>query len=366
VSVINQLLLDLEKRRASAAERGALPSHVRVMPDREAAVNWGWVVAAGGAAIAALAAGWMLFAPAATRVQPPATRSGAEATIEKVVTASAGVAIDAKSAETADSPPPEVVAFRLSLELSALPPEPAPGRGAERTATDPAPRVAVRTESAKPAATTNARTATAAAVAKPQIQKHEHPPTPRELADNEYRKAVAALHQGRLSEAQEGFQAALNLHPEYHNARQGLVGLLVQGRQLGDAERVLQEGVRLAPAQTGFIMTLARLQVDRGDTEQAAAAMQRGLDYAQGNADYLAFFAALLQRQGRHEEAVGQFQAALRLKPGSGVWWLGLGMSQQAVNRAAEARDAYQRARGANDLHPELAAFADQRLKQLQ
>jgi MSHA biogenesis protein MshN len=94
--------------------------------------------------------------------------------------------------------------------------------------------------------------------------------------------------------------------------------------------------------------------------------LRKGLDYAQGNADYVAFFAALLQRQGRHEEAIEQFQAALRVKPATGVWWLGLGISLQAANRAAEAQDAFRRARATNNLSPELAAFADQRLKQLQ
>ena len=43
MSVINQVLLDLEKRRASAAERGVLPNHVRALPDsgRGAALGMG-------------------------------------------------------------------------------------------------------------------------------------------------------------------------------------------------------------------------------------------------------------------------------------------------------------------------------------
>lgn len=191
-------------------------------------------------------------------------------------------------------------------------------------------------------------------------------PTPRDLAENEYRKAVALLNQGRLANAEEGFQAALNLFPEHPQARQGMIGLLVQGRKFEEAERVLQEGVKLSPGQTGFYMTLARLQADRGDNAQATATLQRGLEHAQGSAEYAALLAALLQRQGRHDEAIEQFQAALRLRPGSGVWWLGLGMSLQAVNRTADAQEAYRQARAAGNLHPDLAALAEQRLRQLQ
>ncbi|MNC84978.1 Tetratricopeptide repeat protein [compost metagenome] len=106
--------------------------------------------------------------------------------------------------------------------------------------------------------------------------------------------------------------------------------------------------------------------MDRGDTAQGIATLRKGLEHAQGGADYLAFLAALLQRQGRHEEAIEQFQAALRMRPAAGVWWLGLGISLQSVNRVADAQDAYRRARASNSLSPELAAFADQRLKQLQ
>jgi MSHA biogenesis protein MshN len=113
-------------------------------------------------------------------------------------------------------------------------------------------------------------------------------------------------------------------------------------------------------------MTLARLQLDRGDSAGAIATLQGSLAYAQESPDYIAFFAAMLQRQGRHEEAIAQFLVALRAKPGAGVWWLGLAMSLQAVNRAPEAQDAYRRAKNSNSLNPELTAFADQRLRQLQ
>jgi MSHA biogenesis protein MshN len=205
-----------------------------------------------------------------------------------------------------------------------------------------------------------------AAGGKAEIEKQVRQPTQRDLADNEYRKAASSLHQGRLAEAQEGFRAALNLYPAHHGARQALVALLVESKAFAEAERALQEGIRLAPEQIGFAMTLGRLQVNRNDNAGAIATLQSVVGHAQSSADYVAFLAALLQRQARHEDAIEQFQAALRLKPGAGVWWLGLAMSLQAVNRVPEAQEAYRRAKSTNNLNPELAAFADQRLRQLQ
>src|SRR5690349_19089948 len=98
MSVINQVLLDLEKRRASAAERGTVPNHVRTLPDDVRPVPWAWI-AGGLGAVAAVGAAWMLIASGAIRIGASAPRSGTEALIESVVTASAGVTPPAKSAD---------------------------------------------------------------------------------------------------------------------------------------------------------------------------------------------------------------------------------------------------------------------------
>ncbi len=380
MSVINQLLLDLEKRRVSGAERNALPGHVRALPEGERAMHWGWIAAGGAAAV--LAALWALFSGFDWTIQRTAATNASqrstEIAIEKAVAASAGVTLDVRPGDYSDSAPRPALASRLSFELSdprapverpasrgPLPTSRVIGRAAtEPTTRSEAPAVpAERTEPLK----SPAMVATAKVPAgKPEIQREVRQPTQRDLAENEYRKATASLHQGRLAEAQEGYQAALNLYPGFHGARQAMVGLLLEAKKFDEAERVLQEGLTLAPAQSGFAMTLARLQVDRGEAAQASATLKKGLEHAPGNADYLAFLAALLQRQGRHEEAIEQFQGALRLRPAAGVWWLGLGVSLQAANRLPEAQDAFRRAHASNNLNPELAAFAEQRLKQLQ
>jgi MSHA biogenesis protein MshN len=394
MSVINQVLLELEKRRASSAERGMLPDHVRALPDGGDDHGAWWLVAAGAAGIALLGVIWMTIAgygfPRASSSTAPSP-VGTETAIEKVVAASATVATALPSADALQP------VTRLSFELS-NPTQPSPAAEPQSEARPqgviPAARVLTRAGDERsspsaaetaaapvavpPSAVKDAPKAPVAAqvsgatdkppagtTAKAEIEKQVRQPTARELADHEYRKAASGLQQGRLAEAQEGFRAALNLHPGHHGARQGMVGLMLQNKSYGEAERALQEGVRLAPEQIGFAMTLARLQVDRGDTAGAIATLQGGVSHAHGSPDYLAFLAALLQRQGRHEDAIEQFSAALRGKPNTGVWWLGLAMSLQTLNRVAEAQEAYRRAKASN-LNPELAAFADQRLRQLQ
>ena len=205
------------------------------------------------------------------------------------------------------------------------------------------------------------------AVVNAQIDKRSQQLTPPQLAENEYRVAANLLNDGRHSEAQEGFRRALQLFPGHSGARQGLFGLLLEAKKNAEAERVLQEGLRLNPNQPGFAMAVARLQLDREDMAGAIETLQKTAPVALGSPEYVAFMAALFfQRTSRHVEAVDSYRTALRLAPGSGVWWMGLGISLQSLNRNGEAQDAFRRAKAANTLTPELLAFVDQRLKQLQ
>jgi MSHA biogenesis protein MshN len=405
MSLINQMLQDLEKRRASGTERGALPDQVRVLPREEArSISW-WItgIAAAAALIAMLAWQYNKQAPPTVRAPPAQTQ---EPQIPQSVVA------------------PGAPASRLALDLGQVPPPIAPASlipdaPAPRTTVAPpvatsavvaagsaaavksAPLVAkadavkpvtpvVETSKVAAAATTAAATLpTVAAPAKPaitmskagdalpdarvqaalansQIDKRAQTLTPQQLAENDYREAANFLGQGRLAEAQDGFRRALQNNPAHVGARQGLFGLLLDAKKSGEAEQLLQEGLKLNPNQPGFAMALASLQYERGDIAGSIETMQKAAPAAQSSPDYLARLAGLLQRQSRHKEAVDSYQAALRLAPGSGVWSMGLGISLQALNRNSEAQEAFRRAKSSNTLNPELQAFVDQRLKQLQ
>jgi MSHA biogenesis protein MshN len=184
-------------------------------------------------------------------------------------------------------------------------------------------------------------------------------------ADAEFRKAVVLMQQGRIADALEGYQAALRLDPGHDAARQALIALLLEGKRGMDAERVLQERLKSKPDHTGFTMMLARLQVERGAVAEATATLEKALPYANSQADYQAFLAALLQRQNRHDEAIARYQIVLQLAPNNGVWLMGYGISLQAKQRNADAKDAYKRALETQTLSPDLQAFVQQKLKEL-
>jgi MSHA biogenesis protein MshN len=189
--------------------------------------------------------------------------------------------------------------------------------------------------------------------------------SPVQKADAEFRKAAALMQQGRIAEALAGYEAALRLDPGHDAARQASVALLLESKRGTDAERVLQERLNSKPDHTGFTMMLARLQVERGAVAEATTTLEKALPYANSQADYQAFLAALLQRQSRNEEAITHYQIALQLAPNNGIWLMGYGISLQALQRNADAKDAFKHALDTQTLSPDLHAFVLQKLKGL-
>jgi MSHA biogenesis protein MshN len=189
--------------------------------------------------------------------------------------------------------------------------------------------------------------------------------SPAQQADAEFRKAAALMQQGRIADALAGYEAALRLDAGHDAARQALVALLLEGKRGTDAERVLQERLNSKPDHTGFTMMLARLQVERGAVAEATATLEKALPYANSQADYQAFLAALLQRQNRNDEAIAHYQIVLQLAPNNGIWLMGYGISLQAMQRNADAKDAFKQALDTQTLSPDLRAFVQQKLKGL-
>lgn len=254
-------------------------------------------------------------------------------------------------------------ASRLSLELSAVP-LPGAGRMENGAAGEvahipvelpPAPRPA---SPPTPSSARAEKVAVQTTDAGQPIKRN----SPAQLAEVEYRKAGVLMQQGRTDDALAAYQEVLRNDAKHAAARQAIVALLLGKKQVSDAERVLQDGLKINPEQTGFAMMLARLQIERGELDPAIAILENSLAHAGQQADYQAFYAALLQRKNRHQEAVAHYKIALQVAPNNGVWLMGCGISLQMLSRTSEAKTIYQRALDSQTLSPELHAFVQQKL----
>src|SRR5581483_11946124 len=150
--------------------------------------------------------------------------------------------------------------------------------------------------------------------ADPGVSKLDRPRTAEAEAESLFRQGVAMLNQGRISEAQQDFVAALQRQPAHEPARQALVSLLIERGQLDAARRQLEEGLALNPMQAQFAAVLARILVERRDYAGAAAILTSAGEAGRSDAEYQVLFGAVLQRLGRHAEAAEALKRAVELK----------------------------------------------------
>ncbi len=190
--------------------------------------------------------------------------------------------------------------------------------------------------------------------------------TPQERAQAQFDEGWAKFQEGRISEAEAAWRKALTIDPNQEEARQALLGVLLDRGQRDEAERLLQEGLAANPRQTKLSMQLARLQIGRGDQAAAQQTLEAGLPYAQWSGDYLSMTAAVMVRAGRNRDAAQLYQAALRVSPGNAVRQMGLGIALRADGKRAEALAAFKRARDLRALNPDLQAFVDTQIRELQ
>jgi len=253
--------------------------------------------------------------------------------------------------------PPEQASvdnLRLAFELS-VPPLPPAAPIPEPT---PVPATGVATVVAP------AKTEAVQAVSGPvKIEKSAVLATPRDRAEAEYRKGEAALAAAHVGEAGEAMQAALRHDPAFIAPRQALLGLLLAQRRLGEAARLLEEGLALQPGQTAWAMSLARVQLELGELAKADETLGRFQSQAMHLPDYAGFQGHLKSRLGQHGEAVGHYSRAVRMAPGEGRWWLGLGMALQADGKPVDAKEAFRRALATSTLSAELANVAQQQIQ---
>lgn len=346
MSLINKMLQDLDARGTPDGRGDA--AGIRSVPERERGVSR--VLVFGGAAgltAAAIALGWVYLKRPAV---PPVLVNVASTSVPAPVPA-------------AVAPVPVVLAAAAPVVAVEAEPVFEAAETVSPVKTRPAEMRRITEQPARPAVAPVVKTAVP--VASERIIDGKQV-TPQQRVENEYRRALAQLQDGRVSDAMLALQQTLQLDPRHQGARETLVRLLLEAQRPDEAARQLQLSLALDPKQPAQAMMLARLQLDKtGGGAAALDTLMRSLPYAADNGEYHAFLAGVLQREQRYREASEHYQQALQTAPDNSVWWMGLGIALQADNHPAQARQAFERAKGLQTLSPQLQAFVERKLVQL-
>ncbi|MNO91613.1 Beta-barrel assembly-enhancing protease [compost metagenome] len=186
-----------------------------------------------------------------------------------------------------------------------------------------------------------------------------------ELAALAERKATTAMAKGEMREAQDNYYQVLLHDPHNQGAREQLAGLLYGEGRLTEASQVLEEGLRLDPAQADLRLLLARVAISGGDRQKALDWLTGYQPDLAANLDYYATWAGLAQELGQPAQASELYVKLLRQQPDQGRWWLGLGVAEDGQGHRQRALDAYGNAQLHGDLGEASTRWLEQRIAQL-
>ena len=276
-------------------------------------------------------------APAADR---PALRLSAVLT-----QASAARAPSLLTGELADE------AARLNAMLFAHP----PAAAAPSADTSDSPRTTEAGETIAPAEALSAAT-------EDKVDKRLQSPAPRTRAQALYRRGVAALRRGDFGRAEAALAESLSIWPQYAKAREILASRLIQRGEHRRALALLEAGLDVSPDESRLAKLYARLQAERGEIEPALAALMTSASSVAADPEHHAFIAALFQRLTQHRDAVARYREVLLHAPDNGIWWMGLGISLEALGEHRDALSAFRRAASSGRVQGAVRRFVDSRV----
>ena len=197
------------------------------------------------------------------------------------------------------------------------------------------------------------------------INKTVRPLTDEEQAQLAFQRSVRLLGQGKQQAAQAALSDALAFLPTHIQARETQAALLLNNGQVSEAASSLSEALQITPGATPLAKLYARILVDQGDVNEALLVLERARPTVSADPEYHALMAALYRQEKKHAQAALIYQQILMQRPGVASWWMGLALAQDAMGERAQALNAFQRAQRAGGLSAQVLQYVQSRITAL-
>jgi MSHA biogenesis protein MshN len=187
------------------------------------------------------------------------------------------------------------------------------------------------------------------------ISKTEREPSSAEKSVNMYAHAMDMFSQGRTDESRLQLKQALVLDPSNSKASQLLAAIYLGDNRPELAVNVIDEGLKLRPADQDMLRLYLQIQVQMKNYAQAINIMERRMRL--NTPEDIAYLAGLHQKNKDYLGAARLYAQALKLKPSNSVWWMGQGISFEALGMNEEAMKSYQQSIESGRLNTQLAEY---------
>ena len=353
MSLVNQVLKDLERRHGSQGQVEDLGienlHHVPVahVPVKKSNL---WVIMAGvlvTLGICTVAGGYLFY-----------QWDKREASVESTTVASLPSQQPAKVSKTITSKP--VVAAKAPT-------------AAERVI-EPAAKPQIVAPQARPVANTQITSISTSTkpvkISKPaapdeqsgSMHKRLVPLSNENRAERAYQEGYDLIAAHRYRKAETELRSALALDPGHIKAREMLVGVFISQGRWVEASELLRVGVEISPQHHTFRKLYARSLMQLKRDQQAIEVLSSHKPTVVQDPEHYAILAALYQRQANHAAATRTYSEMLKVRPQMGIWWVGMGISLEAMGDKQQAVAAYQQARKSGSLNGDVARYTDNRL----
>ena len=214
-------------------------------------------------------------------------------------------------------------------------------------------------ETQKPSTSEN----TAKINSKPSLSIARKQLSPEQLAAQKMSQVDKAMMEGEGQKAEQLLQDVVLLTPMNTEARKQLAALWFAQGQLQGALNVLNQGVAVMPDFADFRLMKAKILLQQNNAQGAYQSLMALPRHPQ--IEYQSLLAQAAQQVGELSASINAYRQLVLLQPSKGKWHLGLAIALDRNSQFGEAVKAYREAIALGDISPQSRQFAQQRMTEL-
>ena len=173
------------------------------------------------------------------------------------------------------------------------------------------------------------------------------------------------LSNGRLTEAEKLLKDLVKEKPANLPARELLAGLLLRNDRMDEAAAEIATARKYYPRNDNLILLQAKMMLSRGEQQQVTQLLKQHVQSAKASEKSRALLASLYQQSGNYADAYTLYNQLAKQQPVSEEYWMGLAISLEGLQQSAKARQAYSRALQSAGLSPALRDYAIKRMNSI-